>query len=553
MSKRLFILLLLVLYPRAVSAEINLALHKSYTISPKPNYRLCTDEGDKLQLTDGKSYGSDWRSRSTVGWQGMVTTPEITIDLEKKSYIDEVRVHSIGGGAAGVKYPAFIAVLVSEDGENFGCVRLIDSDDLPAGKHGSVVKVAHTFVARDLRAEGRFVKVLIVPKKNRYIFLDEVEVVGDRSRWGVKAIRPQKLKQFTDSFKLVSTIEKQLRLKEKIAATIETAGRYRGKLDVNFCKGILSELEQLADDFAQSRGELFPAEKLSELNRSLNIIRSKIYSEICKKPYACVPVNPMEVLKEKDMPIPDAAQDLQLDIELWQGEYESAAINIINCTDKAMRLCISVSPLTGPGGVSIDSKGVFTIRRGVFANATSVGPIADALVLQNERPFSLESGSVVQIWLTIFNPVLAAGNYRANIAIAAILGGQKLPIETVPITINVSQIKFPRTAALNSCVCAYPQVAPETRDSLAEAMEDLRSHHTNVFVAHSSDIPFPRRRPVGARSVFEADYSHIDRLIAMSKYARTYLFFFNFREKQRDWGRFGEWMTPAWKIFFPYG
>lgn len=81
-----------------VSAEVNLALNKSYTISPKPNYNLCTDAFDDVQLTDGKRYGSDWFSKSTVGWSGMATAPEITIDLEKKSAIDQVRVYSIGGG-----------------------------------------------------------------------------------------------------------------------------------------------------------------------------------------------------------------------------------------------------------------------------------------------------------------------------------------------------------------------------------------------------------------------------------------------------------------------
>jgi hypothetical protein len=32
----------------------NVALGKKYTMSPAPNYPLCTDPGDAVQLTDGK-------------------------------------------------------------------------------------------------------------------------------------------------------------------------------------------------------------------------------------------------------------------------------------------------------------------------------------------------------------------------------------------------------------------------------------------------------------------------------------------------------------------
>ncbi len=35
----------------------NLALGKSYTLDPSPNYDYCTDPGDNEQLTDGKAAG----------------------------------------------------------------------------------------------------------------------------------------------------------------------------------------------------------------------------------------------------------------------------------------------------------------------------------------------------------------------------------------------------------------------------------------------------------------------------------------------------------------
>ncbi len=548
MLKRFLILFLWGLCAGAVNAEVNLALNKSYTILPKPDYKLCTDGLDNVQLTDGKAYGSDWFSKSTVGWNGMATVPEITIDLEKKSAIDQIRVHSIGGGAALVEYPAFIVVLVSEDGENFGFAGLIENNDLPTGRSGPAGKIPHTFVIKGLKTEGRFVKALMRPGRSRHLFLDEIEVIAPAGPTTVRAA--DKLRQFNDSRQLVSIIENQLQLKEKIATTIETVDQCRSKVGVNFYKGIPSELEQFAANFAQPIYELFSAEKSLGFSKKLGIIRAKIYREIYKKPYVCVPANPTEVLKESDMPISETVQDLELNVELWQGEYESAAINIINCTDKTMSLYVSVSPLTDPGGNSVDSKGMFTVRRGVFVNAACVGSIADALVLQRNHPFVLQPGELTQIWLTIFNPTLTSGNYKGSIAVATVSEGKELPVETVPVNIDVPGIRFPRTITLNSCCWAYPDVAAETKNSLVETMQDLNKHYTNVIVAHGNqNLPFPKKRLVGTKSVIKLDYSDIDRLIQMNNYARTYLFFFNFNWKSK-YELFGEWMTPAWKKNF---
>ena len=115
MFKR-FTLFLLVFNCNLVIAGQNLALRKNYTLWPKPNYYLCTDKPDSIQLTDGKKYGSQWTSKSSVGWQSAEPAVEIVIDLGTKSVIKEVRIHTVGGGFAEVEFPEFISVLLSDDG-----------------------------------------------------------------------------------------------------------------------------------------------------------------------------------------------------------------------------------------------------------------------------------------------------------------------------------------------------------------------------------------------------------------------------------------------------
>ena len=50
----------------------NMALGRPYTLSARPNYGLCTDAGDAVQLTDGEWMrpGSNgfWTKKSAVGW-----------------------------------------------------------------------------------------------------------------------------------------------------------------------------------------------------------------------------------------------------------------------------------------------------------------------------------------------------------------------------------------------------------------------------------------------------------------------------------------------------
>jgi hypothetical protein len=219
-----------------------------------------------------------------------------------------------------------------------------------------------------------------------------------------------------------------------------------------------------------------------------------------------------------------------------------------------MSLYVSVSPLASPESTIVDSKKAFVIRRGFFTTAACkstarcVGSIADALVLQDENPFELGSGSVGQIWLTIFSPTLTARSYKGNIAVVAVSEGGKIDVESLPINITVAPLKFPQTIAVNSCVWAYPQMAAETKNSLAEAMEDLAKHYTNVLVVPPADIPFPREVKHGT-IIKKSAFSNLDDFLEINKYCRTILFYFAF-EQGIESSRFGQWMSPGWKKAF---
>ena len=118
---------------------VNIALGKRYVMSKKPSYPLCTDDGDKTDLTDGKlTEKGFWTQKSTVGWQHPRDTIAITVDLGQVGQIKGAAMRSAGGGA-GVTYPHSIVVSVSDDNKNFkvaGDLIRLSHGQLPAPGYG---------------------------------------------------------------------------------------------------------------------------------------------------------------------------------------------------------------------------------------------------------------------------------------------------------------------------------------------------------------------------------------------------------------------------------
>jgi hypothetical protein len=537
-------LILIVSNCNLVMAGQNLALRKSYTFSPKPNYYLCTDRFDSIQLTDGKKYGSQWTKKSTVGWQSAEPAVEIVIDLGGKSAIDEVRIHTVGGGFAEVEFPEFIAVLLSDDGVEFGFAGLISSKDLVNVRARGYRGASRTMSIGNINASGRYVKLVIRPNW-RYVFLDEIEVLGDSLSATNDINLRRNLEVFNSSEDLLRKVEDYLHLDEMVDATLNAVEDNRSYLPGRLREKILFELEDLARKTDTSTNRLFSTDELHKIKMQTGKLRAVIYKAMYEKPFVYLPANPMEMVFEKDMVLRENCKEIN--IQMWQNEYESAAFNIVNCSDEAMTMGVSISPLLGPANEKIDSNRVFTIREAEYVKGSTVGSIADALVLLKE-PFTLQPGESIQIWLTIYNPTLIAYTYNGQVGVWA--EGEttiNLPIETIPVTIEVQKYKFPEDVALDICNWAYYKVA-----SLMEMAEDLRKHHINVYTVPPQDLPFLRFSSDQPSFVRKADFTKLDDALRTHNYARTFLLCLDFYSKKKDQGRFGnvKWMTPEWKTVF---
>ncbi|NUP99970.1 MAG: hypothetical protein HUU35_08960, partial [Armatimonadetes bacterium] len=152
----------------------NIALGASYTLDPAPNYGLCTDPGDRVQLTDGTlSEGYFWTQQGTVGWtRGKPLI--VKLDLGQRRPIRGASLNS-AAGRAGVTWPAAILLYTSDDNQSW--VRAGELINL-SGKHGDAPAegyAVHRYWTGDLATAGRYF-AFVIASGGPYFFVDEVEV-----------------------------------------------------------------------------------------------------------------------------------------------------------------------------------------------------------------------------------------------------------------------------------------------------------------------------------------------------------------------------------------
>ena len=157
---------------------VNVALGKPYTLSPPPNYKLCTGTSDATDLTDGKrADGELWMSQATVGWVHPKGAVSITFDLREPCVINRLR-YCTGAGRAGVTFPSQLDYEASLDGKSFHRLGDLTQDtpeqppDMALGYRPFVYDVRYPPV------KARYVRIHSMPR-NTFFFSDEVEIYSD--------------------------------------------------------------------------------------------------------------------------------------------------------------------------------------------------------------------------------------------------------------------------------------------------------------------------------------------------------------------------------------
>ena len=467
----LLALVLLSATPVVMAAEFkppaeNIALGKPYKLAPLPNYSLCTDPGDRTQLTDGVyTKGYFWTQKSTVGWNG-IGAATITIDLGAVQPICGVSFNS-AAGAAQVTWPASIIILVSDDGKNYYPVGELINLSM---KHGAAPRdkyAIHRFWTDELRTHGRYVSLLVMPG-GPYTFVDEIEVYRGEPDW-VKL--PFSGEGVTDAKAYHIHAAFEQRIRKDLLAVRETASglkiEARGK--------VMAELDALEREIPNMPRRHDPKARvtlpLDPLHERVFRAQAMVWRAQGVKSLIVWQANPWDPLGITDPPPRNAGSGVA--VTMMQNEYRAGALNISNAEDTGVGLRLQIIGLPGgmnPSCVAVREVAWTDTRKGIAVAAAlpEARRDGDAFVV------TVPSGMTRQVWFTFHPTDIKPGTHHGTI----VLTSGKTTLRA-PLTLRVYPLRFPDQPTFHLGGWDYSD-APNGRDVTLENREAfirlLREH-----------------------------------------------------------------------------
>ncbi len=524
----------------AQPADRNLALGRPYTLWPAPNYALCADAGDTLQLTDGDYVkGYFWTQKGTVGWQNSKPVI-ITIDLGQDEPIGGAS-FSTAAGRAGVGWPAALLIYVSDDGKSWyeagDLVTLSASQSLPPAEgYGT-----HRYVTRALKAHGRHVAIVCQPD-GPYFFCDEIEVYAGAPELAGK---PRQAEAVTDLKAAFQTRMINLHVQSRVTAEIANLRKALA------AAGLPADRQQaLADELKRAAEENLTAPPVAAnsklilpynaAHRRALRVQAALWRAAGRPPLQIWagrrwdPLLPASVAPMAD-PTP------QLDVALMQREVRGAAFCLTNAKDTDL-----VVKLQADGFADLPA-GWLTVQEVAFTAASGIGVAASALPeVPAERSgwtVSVPAGMTRQVWLTIDSARLKPGRTDGRLLVSA----GTAPAVTVPFRLRVSTEVMPDQLSLSLGGWDYTDsfaygVTAENRDKLVAF---LKRYHVDTPWANGSVMPFGRHAPDGGLTV-PPDTKLMDEWLARWQGARHYAVYNAFsalKDTAADRRRVTEWIN----------
>lgn len=421
----------------------NVALGRPYTLSPRPNYTLCTEVGDKTQLTDGVyTEGYFWTQLSTVGWS-RCRPIVISLDLGRDRPIRGMS-YNAAAGVAGVCWVNSIVMLASVDGRTFH-----DVGDLvalsrqrkapPEGKYA-----VHRFATDGLQTHARYLKLLIDPA-GPFCFVDEIEVFAGDEAWldaplpGEEIRYP--LEYFSDN-QFNAAIKRRLGTDlESVRSTIldaGLAGQERARL--------MREVKRLEEAIGQVRPlkpegfrTVFP---LNDVHAAIYALNGALLQARGRSGLVPWGANRWDFFTPHELPA--APPPPEVFVAAMVGEVRAGALNVTNCTTEP---CMGELRFDGLPGRA--TPGYITVCEVPWTD-TQQGKIVAAALPEAEKTrggyrISFPAGMTRQIWFSVEPRGIPAGTHRGYVVIT---GAQRGPLR-VPFVLRVFDVTFPEQPTLH--------------------------------------------------------------------------------------------------------
>ncbi len=456
----------------AEAEKTNLALNRPYTWDPAPSYHHCTDAGDKTQLTDGKeSEGYFWTQKETVGWRPKLAA-SVTIDLGKLEPIGGVTFRT-AARAAGVEWPCYLGIQVSNDGKTFREVGdLIELDAKENGPLPSEYSVRRLSTI-ELETRGRFVRFVIIPTGD-YVFCDEVQVFrGPESLLardpGGKEV--EDYKTLAGKYKMHGSLRRRYGYDlTGITKAVESSGLAKPEAEVlksRLQKQYEAALDEPASDPASFRAIL----PFNKPHTAMFRTQAALWSEL-KRPAVSAWV--AETWAPSALyGVPPQAENRPMQVHLMRGEYRASALNLACATDQTQTVQIAFEGL--PGGATPN---YLTVAEVPWTDTVYGKPVTAALptVTPEKEGWSInvQPGLLRQVWFTWRVQDLAPGEYQGHLLVRH----QAKEISRLPVTLTVYPFDFPEKTSLSLGGWSYTNghgaygITPENRRAFVQCLQD---------------------------------------------------------------------------------
>ena len=500
----------------------NIALGRSYALSPAANYPHCTDPDDAVQLTDGRrTTGRLWTNEGAVGWTGS-GTKSITIDLGKPQPIAGFA-FSTAAGVAGVDWPADLWVYVSDDDETWhftgGLLEMSAENAFPTG----LVYANHTFRTTSVQTHGRYVRIDAVPAKHYFLFVDEIEVYRGDDAWlddprpaAVQPDDPEPLatQQFNSVLKL------QLR-RDLSAIRQDVAGKSLTALQrQDFTRQLDAMSRQIAVMPTTPREGFRAVLPMTDLERNIFRLQARVWRAQGKAE--------LRVWKSHRWdPLPPSAEptdghELALEVDMMRGETRADVLNMTNAGEADRTMRVRVTDL--PGGSNPDYLRVHEV---LCVGARRSAAVSAALPPANKEAddylLVVPPGMTRQLWFSFRSGTVDPGTHAGNVVVTDSTGTEL----NVPLRLRVRDLRFPERTTLRFGCWDYTDgdgirgVTPENRLAL---IAYLREHLVNTPWATSTAMPFGRYDEQG-NLVEEPDTARFDEWVSRWPGAECYMVF----------------------------
>ncbi len=491
----------------------NVALGRPYRFSHPPNYPYCTDTGDTTDLTDGVRYDprgtSLWTQKGTVGWAIGDQLKSIEIDLGQICSINGVSFETAADNRSQGTFPLAVLVFLSDDGKSYNYAGDVISESVNQSTY-----VVHTFRLSKLKEQARFVRLVTV-RGGFYVFVDEIEVLGSKTR----GLTPRKRDH--DSEAVLKVAQQRVPLTRQNNSSLTLLAHAKARLAVQSGQD-QEPIRHARAMLARLRSRILTRTEAEEVNFRRGVPFTKVDREICgvigrylaatsKSKLMVRTANPWAPLMPFDWkPSADPGQ-----LTLMKNEWGELALNVTNATAAPMELTVTTDG-PPPGAVS-----VFEVK---FVEAFGFRIRADALMPLRGK-LRIPPGMTQQVWLRIDTRALRHGHYKGLLELT---GESTSDIQPFSFTVANVEMPRPKLHVVNFSYMHWPIAKTDPRG----VERDLREHYVDTQVVVSSYLPNPVANASG-NITQPMDFSQLDKYMDLLPDTRLWIFFMGFEWDHR--------------------